>query len=110
MKIHVATIKDARRRVNEAFDCITITLMLNADVSETGTKTYRINLVNTPFLLSRLFSYTDTTSGNIADLVGKSIRVCLNHPGAIGHPTKDLFVMLNREEEIKLEDLENYFC
>ena len=111
MKVHVATITDARRRTNKAFDTAVIFFTVkNSDASEEApTKTYKFEMVNDHFLLSKLFSYTDTTSGNISDLIGKSIRVYMGVRSAIGHPTEDLFIILNMNKEVTLEELKKYF-
>lgn len=105
MKLHVATIKDAHRRENEAFDSSLI--VFSVPVSETSTKTFNLEIINNPFLLSHLFDFTSTTnSEDITNLIGKSIRICVDGPSAIGHPTEDRFVILNIDKEFTLEDLE----
>lgn len=111
MKVHVATITDARRRTNESFDITVISLTVkNSDASqEAPTKTYKFQMVNDHFLLNKLFSYTDTISGKISDLIGKSVRVYVGTCSAIGHPTEDLFIILNMNKEVTLEELEKNF-
>lgn len=103
MKFHEATIKEARRQKNEAFDRVLILFCIH--VSKTETQTFKFDMVNNSFLLNKLFDFTDTTSGNIDDIVGKTMRVCVDGKCAIGHPTEDRFVVLNINKELKMEDL-----
>lgn len=107
MKVYVATITDARRRKNEAFD--TAVIFFTVKISDASEKTYKLEMVNDYFLLNKLFSYTDTTSGNVDDLIGKTIRVYMGERAAVGHPTENLFVVPNMSKEFKLEDIEKYF-
>ncbi len=64
-------------------------------------------MVNDTFLLNKLFEFTDVTSENINDMIGKTIRACLDGRGAIGHSTKDCFVIPNYSKVFKLEELKS---
>lgn len=100
---YVATITDARRSTNEAFDCALI--LFEVPISETETKTYKLETVNNPFLLDKVFNYTDTLSEDVKELIGKKIRVFMGDKCAIGHLTEDRFVIPNEDGEFKMEDL-----
>lgn len=108
MKVHVATIEDARRRKNKAFDSVLIVFTVPVSENETEKKTYKLEMINDPFLLNKLFDFTNTTSDDVKDVIGKSFRAVFgSRKSAIGHPTEDRFVIPNQSGEFKFEDLNN---
>lgn len=106
MEIHVATIKEADRKVNPAFDTAMIIFSIPAAEGEEE-KQYAIEMINDIHLLNKVFEYTNTTSRKVEDLVGKTFRAVFGtYKSAIGHPTEDRFVIPNRSGEFKQEELD----
>ncbi len=100
VEFKVATITEAKRKVNEAFDSALVIISLpNPDEPETFEK-YKLDMVNNPFLLNTIFAFTNTKSGNVSDLIGKTIKVFMKEFSFALANDDESKVFINRHNEI----------